>query len=223
MTHKDVFNLGMAGTFSPVQSFMSIKKFEKVLKFDTCFIFLIVPSDEKLLTTIDENRFRPYWINDSIIFQKHTVYTAKKSIKVKLANLFQQYSYIGHLVNYYKARNELKATLLRKKEKEPKIPSTRELQKINRLFCEAYPDKFFYFVLTPTLNDEQEKIKFCFDKAYPNSKLLDLRQSLNKRSDFFICNPHWNKNGHKAFADNLFQAFKVPGYRSLSSNASVDK
>lgn len=71
------------------------------------------------------------------------------------------------------------------------------------MICEDYPDKFFYFVFTPTLS--QTNLPYNIEKKH-NMEVIDITGSLNNKSDYFICNSHWNAQGHTKVAQALHKA-----------------
>ncbi len=206
LTHTEVFNCGMSGTFSPVQYFMTLRKFESTLPFDTCFVFLTLPEDEKLITRISPGRYQPYLNDTGIVYTRsQKLFPENKSLKNKITLAIQQFSYTYHLYDFFNERNQLKSALL------TKLPRGQEhftnLQRIVQMFCDRYPDKYFYFVLTPNLSSVHEP--FLVEKQ-KNMEVIDLRNCLDKRTDYLICNPHWNNLGHAKLANCLFQKINQP-------------
>jgi hypothetical protein len=202
LTGKEVFNCGMAGDFSPVQYYMTLKKFHKKIEFDTCYVFFVLPTDDSLTWYRDEKRFRPYLTDTGIAYTRsHASYPEFKTFSQKLSQLVYQYSYSYHLYTYFKSRNYLKSSLLANKQGKPKdFPYVKKM--INK-FCEDYPDLFFYFVFIPTLTDQHVPKNI---QLHPNMKIIDLTKSLDHKQHYLICNSHWNEPGHKKLAEALYSA-----------------
>lgn len=207
LSGKEVFNCAMSGTFTPVQYYMAMHKFKSTLDFDTCFVFLILPTDDKLVFKADPKRYRPYLKNDSIIYTRSKKFFPElKDVKEKVQLLTLQYSYTYHLFEYSKNRNMLKSRLLQTTKddnytkEETKYPG---LSTIMEKFCLDFPDKYFYFVLIPTLNSNDGKLN---PPPYKNAEVIDLRSSLDNATDYFDCNTHWNERGHEKVAKALKKA-----------------
>lgn len=121
ITGKEVYNCSTAGDFSPVQYYMTLKKFKNSLRFDTCVIFIILPTDDSLVTAKDETRYRPYLTDTGIAYTRsHSRFPEYKTTKQKLDLFFNQYCYSYHLYSYFKNRNFLKSRLLLDKPVEPR-------------------------------------------------------------------------------------------------------
>ncbi|RYY14290.1 MAG: hypothetical protein EOO04_30455 [Chitinophagaceae bacterium] len=213
-TNKEAFNCGMAGTFTPVQSLMALRKFAPVLKFDTCFVFIILPTDEKSITRPDQKRYRPYLTDTGIAYTKNTEsFPEKKDLVDKSKLLLVQYSYSNHLLDHFQNRNFLKSQLLltRTDSVPKKYPN---LEKVMTMFSEEFPDKLFYFVISPSVQYEPGDFS---DLKQHNLRLIDLSHVLNKKTDYLSCNPHWNDNGHEKVATALYDAvYREPGRESAS-------
>lgn len=202
-TNKEVFNCGMGGTFTPVQSLMALRKFAPVLKFDTCFVFIILPNDERSITRPDETRYRPYLTDTGIAYTKSKQsYPETKDIVDKSKLLVVQYSYSNHLLDHFKNRNFLKAKMLETKTESipKKYPN---MEKVMAMFSEEFPYKQFYFVIAPSV--EYEPADFS-DVRSRNIRIINLSDVLNKKTDYLTCNPHWNDQGHEKVANALFEA-----------------
>ncbi|RYD56676.1 MAG: hypothetical protein EOP56_11550 [Sphingobacteriales bacterium] len=204
LTGKEVFNCAMSGTFSPVQYYMTLVKFKNILKFDTAVVFFVLPNDEQLVTKLEKKRYRPYLINDSIVYTRSSkLFPDRKDKKEKLQLFVLQYSYVYHLFEYYKNRNMLKSRLMEDEKAEKKTRSYENLAKVMSKFCNDFPDKYFYFVLIPTLNDNSGAFP---QPVHSNMRILDLRNSLDNTTDYFNCNTHWNEGGHYRVANALYKA-----------------
>lgn len=203
LTGKEVYNAGMGGDFGPVQYYMTLKKLKPQIKFDTCFVFFVLPTDDSLTYTRDEGRYRPYLSDSGITYTtSHAKFPEVKSTGQKIMQFFYQHSYSYHLYSYFKTRNYLKSSLLLG-NKEVKKPDYPHVKKMINMFCQDYPDVFFYFVFIPTLSDEGAPSGI---QAHPNMKVVDLSKSLNHKSDYLVCNSHWNEAGHKKLAQALYSA-----------------
>jgi len=202
LTGKEVFNCGMAGDFSPVQYYMTLKKFGHILKFDTCVVFIILPTDDSLVTTIDESRYRPYLSDKGIEYTRsHSKFPEYKKTQQKLELFFNQFCYSFHLYSYFKNRNYLKSRLLLEQPvAQQDYPQVKRI--INKI-CDDFPDKYFYFVFTPTLS--QTNLPQNMEKK-SNMQIIDITGSLNNKSDYLICNSHWNASGHAKVARALYEA-----------------
>ena len=203
LTHKEVFDCGMSGYFTPVQYYETLHKLKNVLKFDTCFVFFVLPLDELLANQPTTSRIRPYITDTGIYYVRSSAdFPLIKTNRVKLNFFLLQYSYINHLLFYYKYRNVLKSRIVIEQQKPPE-----ELYKSIRLvmhkFCKDYPDKFFYFVILPTLVESPLEVPSTNDA---NKRIIDMRHSLNMRTDFFQCNEHWNDSGHFKTAVALYDS-----------------
>jgi hypothetical protein len=202
-TNKEVFNCGMAGTFTPVQSLMALRKFAPVLKFDTCFVFIILPNDERSITRADKNRYRPYLTDTGIAYTKNKEgFPEKKDIVAKSKLLLMQYSYSNHLLNHFQNRNFLKSQMLGKDSMSaPKrYPN---IEKVMAMFSDEFPDKQFYFVIVPSV--EYKPGDFSAVDS-DNIHIVDLSNVLDKKTDYLSCNPHWNNQGHEKVAGALYEA-----------------
>lgn len=201
LTHKEVFNCAMSGTFTPVQYYATLQKFTGKLKFDTCFVFFVLPNDEYHISKTEEGRYRPYLSDTGIYYVKSTAYfPEKKSAKDKLQLFVQQYSYVYHLYYYFQNRNILKSRILDENGTAPQEKYTN-LSAVMHLFCSHYPDKFFYFVMLPTLSYSPANIPTAPDA---NMRIVDLRNCLDMHTDYYECNSHWNENGHAKTAKALY-------------------
>jgi hypothetical protein len=202
LSGKKVFNCGMGGTFTPVQYFYTLKKFAPVLDFDTCFVLIILPNDERGMRKIHKNRYRPYLTDNGIAYTTgKSGFPENKSFTAKMKLLLFQYSYTHHLLDHFKHRNHLKAQMLdvRDDSTARKYPNT---EKIMTMFSEEYPDKHFYFVIAPSL--EYEPGDFSGMKKQ-NIQIIDLGKVLNDKTDFLNCNPHWNNQGHDKVGKALYK------------------
>lgn len=207
-TKKEVFNCAMSGTFTPVQYYMTLHKFKDILKFDTCFVFFILPNDESSIAKKDNKRYRPYLINDSIVYTRSkTLFPEKKDMKEKLQLFVQQYSYAYHLYEYSKNRNLLKSRLVQTTVKEesdrPTDRTYKGISKIMNRFASDFPQKQFFFVLLPTLNASGPEVP---EVDMSNAKIIDMRNALDPASDYFDCNTHWNEKGHHKAATALYNS-----------------
>ncbi len=204
LSKKEVFNCGMSGTFSPLQSFLVLKKFNKILKFDTCFVFLIIPGDEKLIIEEPDDRYRPYLDKTVIKYpdSDESKYKPKKELSKKAQLFFDQYFYTYHLYDFYRHRNTLKSEILDETEnaRQTKFPA---INNVIKLFTKNYPEKYFVFVLLPTLSSENEEFNF---QSAKNAHLVDLREALDAKSHYFTCNSHWNEIGHNKVANELYNS-----------------
>lgn len=199
---KEVFNCGMSGTFTPIQSFLTLKKFAPVLKFDTCFVVLILPNDERIVVKADKKRYRPYLTDTGIAYTKNTSSFPHKKDVIDKSKQLLQYSYANHLLDHFQNRNFLKAQMLEiKSDSVPK--KYPNMEKVMSMFTEEFPDKFFYFVIAPSV--EYEPGDFT-DVRGDNMNIIDLSDVLNKKTDYLSCNPHWNELGHQKVAEALFEA-----------------
>jgi hypothetical protein len=202
-TDKEVFNCGMGGTFTPVQSLMALRKFAPVLKFDTCFIFIILPNDERSITRADTNRYRPYLTDTGIAYTENKQgFPEKKDIVDKSKLLLLQYSYSNHLLDHFQNRNFLKSQMLNTSiDSVPK--KYPNLEKVMAMFSNEFPDKEFYFVIAPSV----QYVPGDFSEVKrDNINIIDLGNVLNKKTDYLSCNPHWNDLGHQKVAGALYQA-----------------
>ena len=207
LSHKEVFNCAMAGWFTPVQYYETLRRFTGVLKFDTCFVFFVLPGDEKLTNQVVKDRVRPYLSDTGIYYVRSSaLFPEKKTARSKLDFFIFQYSYINHLYSYFINRNILKSRIVLQQEKAPDetYPSLRTVM---HLFCKDYPDKFFYFVMIPTLNQSPPEVPSTDDT---NKRIIDLRSCLNMRTDYFQCNEHWNDSGHYKTALALYDSVFHP-------------
>ncbi|MHA4845715.1 hypothetical protein ACX0G7_16190 [Flavitalea antarctica] len=213
-TNTEVFNCGMSGTFTPVQSLMALRKFAPVLNFDTCFVVIILPNDENTITRADKNRYRPYLTDTGIAYTENKDgFPEQKDLVDKSKFLLLQYSYSNHLLDHFQNRNFLKSKMLaREVDSVPrKYPN---VEKVMTMFSTEFPDKQFYFVIAPSVQYEPGDFSGI---TRGNINIVDLSDVLNKKTDFLSCNPHWNDQGHKKVASALYEAV-YPTQRNASAS-----
>lgn len=196
LTGREAFNCGMGGDFGPVQYYMTLQKFRPKLKFDTCYVFFVLPTDDSLTYYKDTKRTRPYLTDTGIAYTRSQAkYPEYKTTGQKISLLIYQYSYAYHLYSYFKSRNYLKSALL--KNKEAKRQEYPHIKKMIDKFCTDHPDLYFYFIFIPTLTDQHVPAGIT---PHKNMRVLDLTRSLNHKTDYLICNSHWNEKGHERLA-----------------------
>ena len=207
LSKKEVFNCGMSGTFSLVQSYKTLDKFKNVLKFDTCFVFLSLPNDEGLITELNSKRVRPFLTDTGIAYTKSSaLFPEHKTTKDKAKLFISQFSYSYHLYDFFNERNHLKSAILQKEKEEVQQPNDfTNTKRVINLFTTSYPDKYFYFVILPTLSSNNEPLVMATQQ---NMNIIDLRSSIKKREDYLICNPHWNSAGHQKVAAALYSQYQ---------------
>jgi hypothetical protein len=203
LTNKEVFNCGMGGECGPLQYFLTTKKFAPILNFDTCFVFLFLPKDDRFTHVPDPARYRPYLTDTGIAYTRSTEdMPLEKTLYTRTQLFFLQYSYTYHLLIYFKNRNFLKSETLEKRyEMEPK--KYTYIDKVIDMYADEFPDKQLYFIIFPSL--EYEPGELC-ERQEKNIRIIDLTNVLNMRSDYLDCNLHWNDRGHDKVARALYES-----------------